>query len=74
MIPIGGAFLKGSNMDFTLTNEDYQKFLKEKEYVSNVRIRPDDMNIFEWLNEAYENMEKTPEGQRIIAAVQAIDN
>jgi hypothetical protein len=61
-------------MDFSFTNEDYQAFLKKKEYISNARIRPDDMDIFEWLSAADADMKKTPEGQQIIAVLQSIDN
>jgi hypothetical protein len=61
-------------MDFSLTNVDYQEFLKKKEYISNARIRPDNMNIFEWLSAANADMKKTPEGQQLIAALQSIDN
>ncbi|GHT78513.1 hypothetical protein FACS1894130_05230 [Spirochaetia bacterium] len=61
-------------MDFNLTNADYQDFLKKKEYISNARIRSDDMNIFEWLSAADADMKKTPEGQQLIAALQSIDD
>jgi hypothetical protein len=61
-------------MDFSVTSAYYNDFLKKKEYISNSRIRPDDMNIFEWLSAANADMKKTPEGQQLIAALQSIDN
>ncbi|MFP3043313.1 hypothetical protein LQZ19_15985 [Treponema primitia] len=61
-------------MGFNLTNVDYQEFLKKKEYISNARIRPDDMNIFEWLSAADADMKKTPEGQYLIIALQSISD
>ncbi|WP_010256965.1 hypothetical protein [Treponema primitia] len=71
---LGGAFLKGRKMGFNLTNVDYQEFLEKKEYIGNARIRPDDMNIFEWLSVADADMKKTPEGQQLIAALQSVDD
>jgi hypothetical protein len=60
-------------MDFTLTDKDYEDYLKESDYISNTRIRPDDMDIFEWLSSEDADMSKTPEGRQIIAALQSLD-
>jgi hypothetical protein len=61
-------------MDFTLTDKDYEEYLRKKEYVSNTRIRPDDMNFFDWLSAKDADMSKTPEGRQLIAALQSIDD
>jgi hypothetical protein len=69
-------FGKGNqDMNLTFNKESYEEFLNKKEYIpSNARIRPDDMNIFEWLSSINADMEKTPEGRQIISALQAIDD
>ncbi|GHV77406.1 hypothetical protein AGMMS49942_22270 [Spirochaetia bacterium] len=74
MVPVR-TYLKGKIMDFNFSNEAYQEFINQKKYVpSNARIRPDDMNIFEWMSIKHEEMSKTPEGQELIAAIQSIDD
>jgi hypothetical protein len=61
-------------MDFTVTDKDYEEYLKKKDCVGNTRIRPDDMNFFEWLSAKNADMRESPEGQQLIAALQSIDN
>jgi hypothetical protein len=74
----GGYFFceaKEIGMDLTFNKEAYEAYLNRKEYIpSNTRIRPDDMNIFEWLSSVNADMDKTPEGRQIIAALQSIDD
>jgi hypothetical protein len=60
-------------VDFTLTDKDYEEYLKKSDYISNTRIRPDDMDIFEWLSSNDADMSKTSEGRQIIAALQSLD-
>jgi hypothetical protein len=70
------ALGKGDNkeMNFILTDENYDEYLKKNDYISNPRIRPDNMDIFEWLSSQDADMSKTPEGRQIIAALQSLDD
>jgi hypothetical protein len=61
-------------MNFSLTDEVYKEYLKKKDYISNTRLRPDDVDIFEWLSAKDADMSKTPEGRQIIAALQSLDD
>jgi hypothetical protein len=61
-------------MEFIFTDEDYEKYLKKGDHISNTRLRPDDVDIFEWLSAKDADMSKTPEGRQIIAALQSLDN
>jgi hypothetical protein len=60
-------------MEFILSDEDYEEYLKKRDYISNTRIRPDNMDFFDWLSSEDADMSKTPEGQQLIAALQSID-
>jgi hypothetical protein len=60
-------------MNFALTDNDYEEYLKKNDYTSNTRIRPDDVDIFEWLSSEDADMNRTPEGRQIIAALQSLD-
>jgi hypothetical protein len=72
LLPFSKA--EGGSMNFTLTDEAFEEYLTKKDYISNTRIRPDDMNIFEWLSAIDADMSKTPEGRQLIAALQSIDD
>jgi hypothetical protein len=61
-------------MDFILTDEDYKEYLKKREHISNNRLRPDNIGFFDWLSSEDADMSKTPEGQRIIAALQSLND
>ena len=61
-------------MKFIITDEDYKEYLKKKDGIYNTRIRPDDMSFFDWLSSDAADMHKTPEGQRLIAALQSIND
>jgi hypothetical protein len=61
-------------MNFSFSYEDYEEYLKKKDNIGNSRIRPDDMDFFDWLSSETGDMSKTPEGQRLIAALQSIDD
>jgi hypothetical protein len=61
-------------MDFTLTDKDYQEYLKRKDHISNTRLRPDDQDIFDVLLSEEADMSKTPEGRQTIAAIQSLDD
>jgi hypothetical protein len=61
-------------MKFILTDEDYEEYLKKREYISNTRIRPDTMDFFDWLLSEDADMSKTPEGRQFITALQSIND
>jgi hypothetical protein len=61
-------------MEFVLTDKDYEDYLKKKDYIGNTRIRPDNMDFFEWLLSEDADMSKTPEGRQLIAALQSIND
>jgi hypothetical protein len=58
---------------FILTDEDYEEYLKREDYISNTRVRPDDMDFFGWLSSKDADMSKTREGRKLIAELQAVD-
>ncbi|MDR3144931.1 MAG: hypothetical protein LBU21_01500 [Treponema sp.] len=61
-------------MKFVFTDEDYEEYLKKKEYINNTRIRPDNMDFFDWLSSEDADMSKTPEGRQLIAALQSVND
>jgi hypothetical protein len=61
-------------MKFILTDKDYDEYLKKKDHISNTRIRPDDMDFLEWLSSEDADMNKTPEGRQLIAALQSLND
>jgi hypothetical protein len=61
-------------MNLTLTDEDYREYMEKKDHVSNTRIRPDNMSFFDWLSSEDARLSKTPEGRRLMAALQSIDD
>jgi hypothetical protein len=57
-----------------LTDKDYKEYLKKSDYISNTRIRPDNIDFFDWLSSEDADMSKTPEGRQLIAALHAIND
>jgi hypothetical protein len=60
-------------MNFTLTDKDYKEYLKKRDCVSDTRIRPDNMDFFDWLSSKDADMRNTPEGCQLITALQSVD-
>jgi hypothetical protein len=61
-------------MNFSLSYENYVEYLKKKEKITNSRIRPDDMDFFDWLSSEKGDMSKTPEGRQLIAVLQCTNS
>jgi hypothetical protein len=59
-------------MTFTLPDKDYKEYLKKKEYIHSIRIRPDNKNLFDWLLFGDANMRKTPEGRQLISELHSL--
>jgi hypothetical protein len=58
------------NLEF---NESaYQKYLKNRRYPSDTRIRPDDVSLFDILIEEQKRMSKTEEGKRLFERIAAL--
>jgi hypothetical protein len=47
------------------TSEGYREYATDMEYSHNSRMRPDDQDIFDWLMEDEESMEKGAIGETI---------
>ncbi|GHT86707.1 hypothetical protein FACS189491_03390 [Spirochaetia bacterium] len=62
------------DFNFTLTDADYQEYLKKREHISNNRYRRDDEDIYDVLLSEEADMSRTPEGRQIIAALQSLDD
>jgi hypothetical protein len=58
---------KENKMDLSITHEEYEEYLAQKETVSNTRVRPPDMNFFDAL--ATVDLEATTEGRAIAEAI-----
>jgi hypothetical protein len=59
-------------MKSVLTGEDYKQYLEKKEHLLATRIRPDNVNLFDWLLPGDNDMRKTPEGRQLIEDLQAL--
>jgi hypothetical protein len=50
----------------------YQEYLKNREYPSNTRVRPEGVSLLDVLTEEQERMSKTEEGKRLFERIAAL--
>ena len=58
-------------MDFTISQESYDRYLQKKEVINNDRLRPDNENFFDALMSV--DMAATPEGRSILDAIRKLN-
>jgi hypothetical protein len=55
-------------MELVFSEEAYQKFLHKRQTISNRRIRPDNVSIWDVLASEEADFTRLPEGQEILEA------
>jgi hypothetical protein len=58
------------DLNFEITQKDYEDYLVRKDSISNVRTRPDDQDFLDALLSV--NMAKDPNGKKIIEIIRAL--
>ena len=57
-------------MELNVDKKSYNEYLKNKDSISNERIRPDNQNFFDALRSV--NMKDDPDGKKVIETIKAL--
>lgn len=58
-------------MDVTISKEAYERYLQKKDYISNIRLRPENETFFDAMMSV--NMTDTPEGRKILETIKRLN-